>query len=170
MSAKSLTIFIITIFRSLISGLLQASSYPSEGTKREMIIQTTEITASLCGSLTTVFTPPTTCLQNYYTGGRPTSGAVGQLGYDEIYGIFHNECYPQGFNPNRDIGPVGWYSPGVCPSGYSIGTVGTTPFFALETAYTDRNFSTSIISNKTTVWCCLLQVPSIDYLFKRLKS
>ena len=114
----------------------------------------TTTTASLYGPLTTVFAPPTSCLHNYYGGDSRAPIIGGNLGYDGIWGILHDECFPPNYNPNRVGLPVGWYSPGVCPSGYSVARVSTTPDDGLQTEYTYDRFATSSVSDETTVWCC----------------
>lgn len=77
-----------------------------------------------------------------------------ELGYDQFHGLWHTECFPPNHNPNRSIDPVGWYSPGVCPSGYSAALVSTTTESALESQYSSDGFSISSIADETTVWCC----------------
>jgi hypothetical protein len=104
------------------------------------------------GQLTTIFTPPATCLENYYGGGLSILQA--ELGNDQFHGLWHTECFPPNHNPDRSIDPIGWYSPGICPSGYSAALVSTTTDTALESEYSSYGFSTSSIADETTVWCC----------------
>ncbi|KAG7294404.1 hypothetical protein NEMBOFW57_004475 [Staphylotrichum longicolle] len=112
-------------------------------------------TALLYGPLTTVYTPPATCLTNAY-GNFYQSGVLPDvtLGSEDISGMIHDECLPPNFNPNRVMVPVGWYSPGVCPSGWKVAKVGTAPDTGLQSEYTSASFSTSSVPDETTVWCC----------------
>lgn len=109
-------------------------------------------TVSLYSDLTTIFTPPATCLENFYAGGK--SRLVASLGSDDGHGLIHLECYPPNHNPHRIANPVGWYSPGVCPLGYSSAKIATTNDPYLEEEYSWSSFSQSTIHDETTVWCC----------------
>ena len=103
------------------------------------------------GPLTTIFTPPSSCFSNYYY----ESGDGYMLGAPFAGFIRRDECLPsQYFNASYGF-PVAWYSPGVCPSGYTSVHNATTgdPFYQ-STLYT--NFSPKIteVPGETTVWCC----------------
>ncbi|KAH8658095.1 hypothetical protein BX600DRAFT_63225 [Xylariales sp. PMI_506] len=77
------------------------------------------------GPLTTTFTPPASCTNdftNYYQMW------TGDLGVFDIAGPYTTEsCFPSGYNPARSE----YYSPGICPAGYktacsSVDTNGVT--------------------------------------------
>ena len=113
-------------------------------------------TASLYGALTTVFVPPATCLHNFYGNLFDSSvwDVEATVGSEDISGMLHDECLPPNFNPNRLLVPVGWYSPGVCPSGWKAAKVATAPNADLQTEYASASFSSSSLPDETTVWCC----------------
>jgi hypothetical protein len=111
-------------------------------------------TASLYGALTTLFVPPATCLHNVYGNLYDDLEVEVTVGSEDIAGMLHDECLPHNFNPNRLQIPVGWYSPGVCPSGWKAAKVATTPNADLQTEYASASYSLSSVSDETTVWCC----------------
>jgi hypothetical protein len=81
------------------------------------------------GALTTVFTPPSSCLASSALWWIYTGYNVYQLqGPPDL-----QNCFPPSYVPNS----TAYYSPGVCPSGYttactSFNTVGTVT----DTLYT----------------------------------
>lgn len=74
--------------------------------------------ATNIGPLTAAFTPPAGCLEQIYgtatteTRGTATTGHKWHI----LGGTSAGDCYPQNFVP----GPTAFYSPGVCPSGWSM--------------------------------------------------
>lgn len=64
------------------------------------------------GALTTTFTPPPACSTLAGIYQQHVDGGVWEMQGP----IETDECYPPDFNPTRDY----VYSPGVCPSGYSV--------------------------------------------------
>ncbi|KAF9894069.1 hypothetical protein FE257_009042 [Aspergillus nanangensis] len=75
------------------------------------------------GPLTSTFTPPGSCLTDIYRYAVPTlqckSGTTtNTCHYKHLGPISATDCYPSGFTANPTA--TYYYSPGVCPSGYSI--------------------------------------------------
>jgi hypothetical protein len=87
------------------------------------------VSATLLGPLTTVFTPPAKCASltvsasgsrsNYITDGQGL-GATG--GTTDIY-VLRPSCYPE--HPNL-LNHVPVYSPGICPSSWTMHSFGIT--------------------------------------------
>lgn len=87
---------------------------------------------SNAGPLTTTFTAPSSCATA--TGLYQIWPASGTYYYEQGPLLSNTNCYPGGY----DASPSQYYSPGLCPSGYtpacsSTGVVSTT---VTETAYT----------------------------------
>ena len=78
-------------------------------------------------SLTTTLTPPSSCFDPTYTlapeGNDKVSGAVVKRGIQQT-------CYPPSFyltqTNTQSYSAAGFYSPGVCPSGYATPTTSTS--------------------------------------------
>ncbi|OCL14930.1 hypothetical protein AOQ84DRAFT_178715 [Glonium stellatum] len=66
----------------------------------------------------------------------------------------HDECYPPYFYAENTTLPIGWYSPGICPSGYTSAMNYTTTLSGLEKDYIAAGATTSIVPDEITVWCC----------------
>lgn len=69
-------------------------------------------------SLTTTFTPPTTCLEPTFTL-TPLGSDIAHTNFSEVSRGVRTECYPSGFwlaSPSASL--ASWYSPGICPLGY----------------------------------------------------
>ncbi|KAH6666430.1 heterokaryon incompatibility protein-domain-containing protein [Halenospora varia] len=80
---------------------------PDESSSASMVVERTGHWPPV-GPLIILFTPPASCLSHLYGGGAiVTLGLFSQ----------QSECYPSSYWPEYWNG-VGYYSPGVCPSGY----------------------------------------------------
>jgi hypothetical protein len=86
--------------------------------------------------LTTVFTPPASCLNAPFTLESSSSGVAGFSTAWRDWGETSSQCYPHSFSSLQFT--WGWYSPGVCPSGYAIAQT-SIPSTAIKT---------------TQAWCC----------------
>jgi hypothetical protein len=78
------------------------------------------------GPLTTVFTPPAKCSSGLYEGSYAEDGdATGDAIRAVVYLTERSDgdCYPSGYNVT---GIQGYYSPGMCPSGYSTYSYATS--------------------------------------------
>lgn len=80
--------------------LVDASSHP---------VLPTDGTMSTA-ALTTIFSPPSSCFNNFYTSD-------GASVYAKDVSITSSSCYPSGFDALFAASRP--YSPGVCPSGYT---------------------------------------------------
>jgi hypothetical protein len=73
--------------------------------------------------LTTIFTPPQSCFDAPFTLETSSSGVAGfSTAWRDEYET-SSECYPPYFSSLEY--PWGWYSPGVCASGYNIAEIST---------------------------------------------
>ncbi|EJT82413.1 hypothetical protein GGTG_02386 [Gaeumannomyces tritici R3-111a-1] len=74
--------------------------------------------ATNIGPLTATFTPPAGCLQQIYGTATTEIRGTASTGYKWhiLGGTSAGDCYPQNFVP----GPTAYYSPAVCPSGWSM--------------------------------------------------
>ncbi|KAI5358249.1 hypothetical protein Slin15195_G065760 [Septoria linicola] len=123
---------------TLPTGLTTSASPSSTIAALPTVFTTSVSTLSTIAALTTIFTPPSSCLQRTYT----LSGQDGRFtdftdkGSDgstlTIYRGYSTECFP----PEATLSD-GWvqFSPGLCPSAYSIasiwsGGIGFTETFA----------------------------------------
>lgn len=75
-----------------------------------------DTTATLAGALTTTFTPPASCFTATTELGY---GAAASL-VEGCKGLYGNECCPDGWKFDN------YFSPGVCPQGYTALTLPTT--------------------------------------------
>lgn len=104
------------------------------------------------GPLTTIFTPATSCLTDYYSDGFIFLGNP----YDMTAAATH-DCYPSKFFDTAYAStylPFGWYSPGVCPSGWIAAKTATTRDPGLDTYYSDLGWDVPPIPGETTIQCC----------------
>lgn len=75
--------------------------------------------------LTTLFTPPPSCLNNAYT-------SYGSSVYVKDLKVESRQCYPEGFGALWSVGEP--FSPGVCPESYGVASRGTWEGFVREGA------------------------------------
>ncbi|KAK5168681.1 uncharacterized protein LTR77_005990 [Saxophila tyrrhenica] len=68
--------------------------------------------------LTTIFTPPSSCLNAPFTLATSNSGLVGFSSAWRDSSETSAKCYPSSFSPLQYN--WSWYSPGVCPSGWQV--------------------------------------------------
>lgn len=96
------------------------------------------------GPLTTVFTGPTSCLATT-TLKPPGSNAYYVAAFwDDV-----PACYPPGITPFNFHTIPQYYSPGICPSGWSpVTSVGG------DWPTTASDYSIWAIPSKTNVWLC----------------
>lgn len=133
--------------------------------------------------LQTVFTPPPTCLSKPWTSYTSTLGLLTCT--QDV--VSEDPCFPSGF---FDVNAQGYYSPGVCPSGYSAarsyhdettvtsihyGTFsrrdGATPRQLAARALTTSATATVTLTSTGSAWsslCCptgmaLISLPSSTY-------
>lgn len=71
------------------------------------------------GPLTSTFTPPASCSEStgWYKIWTPSVDSLGTTSqyYNDFRGPYSvNDCLPSGYSPGQN-----YYSPGVCPSGYT---------------------------------------------------
>jgi hypothetical protein len=91
---------------------------------RYLQVSRIDMTASSPQPLTTVFTPPASCLTdtNYYSYTASQSNALFNIGNNVGCGGY--QCYA-GYPSDSNCYPTGWalsqaFSPGVCPESYTI--------------------------------------------------
>jgi hypothetical protein len=78
----------------------------------------TALKMSAVGSLTTTFTPSPSCLTDIYkfnaSSAVTVSGQLSSLVYIQLGPTSTSDCVPSSFAPSG-----AYYSPGICPSGYT---------------------------------------------------
>jgi len=84
------------------------------------------------GPLTTIFTPPASCLDVVTSGAGPPFSSTYSLfvGHFGPYEIAQKICYPEGAATINFAYTNYYYSPGYCPSGYSTACAFTAASFA----------------------------------------
>jgi hypothetical protein len=113
------------------------------------------------GPLTTIFQPDGSCFYTYYqianTGTTTYQIPPFPLGTDSSSAsIVLPECGPSNFL-NPSVGTNGWFSPGVCPSGYT--SLFNTTWDSIATSLWFQSSSQGLcnyplIPSEITVWCC----------------
>lgn len=101
---------------------------------------TTGYYTSMMSDLTTTFTPPSSCFDRlYFDQSNPNAAGV-QVALGTI---MNSKCYPSslGYIPLRGYNGVtmlfaGYYSPGICPSGYMTACAEYSPWlYPSESGY-----------------------------------
>lgn len=113
---------------------------------------------TLIGALTTTFTPPTTCflttaiIATYdgegFDNARLWDAGLGMAA--TVYRISPNigtACYPPGYNASDWVLQGGYYSPGICPSGYTLA-------FTEGETMSDWSISNAPVTSRTWGVCC----------------
>ncbi|KAH7394282.1 hypothetical protein BKA66DRAFT_438645 [Pyrenochaeta sp. MPI-SDFR-AT-0127] len=95
------------------------------------------------GPLTTVFTPPASCLQHLYYDAATTTVTLGKFGSQP-------ECYPTKYWEEFWGSGIGYYSPAICPSGFTS-ACGRQTSNNPGPGYT---VGPSVRSGETVVKCC----------------
>jgi hypothetical protein len=113
----------------------------------------------LYGPLTTVFTPPTSCYEAYYyTTNTVPSYYLPPLPWGANDSVISPECGPSNFL-NPTIGNYGWFSPGICPDGYTSAANSTWGLTAISDWFENLDYggcSYPLVTSEATVWCCPL--------------
>jgi hypothetical protein len=107
-------------FLDVLSGQLSSASLASQlGT-----ITSPKMVGTPSAALTTIFTPPSGCLDGAWTSNTSAFGALVCTRAPKT------SCFPPGFLESNDV----LYSPGVCPKGYNPGTMFSTPTTPMVTS------------------------------------
>lgn len=120
--------------------------------------------------LTTIYTPPQSCLDAPFTLQTSSSGVAGFSSAWRDPSQTSANCYPSSYSSLQYN--WGWYSPGVCPSGYNIaqsrivrnGSIGTTLAFCCPASMTISGLSSSGGSNYQYCTSLASDVPVWSYI------
>lgn len=93
-------------------------------------------------SLTTIFTPPSSCKSHWtYEGSFYNSVSGGLLLQNAIEGSPDTDCFPPDFTNNGRASQSQLYSPGHCPDGY-----------ATPAQYVDKSITTMICCQRSVIF------------------